>query len=573
MSQLPAPQASAVTQYVDVIHLLDNARLMVMLLDERGLVTFINEQGRRVLAGHGEVAGHQFISVLADDGTQQRVNDRLAQLLRGHQTHFNHESEVAAADGSSLIVDWHHTRLDRRGEGCAVLCIGVDVTARRKAEKNLAWLADHDPLTKIYNRRRFEADLDKLLRRAARYGHGGALLYFDIDEFKLINDTGGHKVGDELLSLIGGRLRRFGRATDMPARLGGDEFAVVLDETGPEDAARVAERLVRNLSSLKILLGNSLHHVSISLGMVLYPQHGQTVQELLANADFAMYQAKRRAQATGRWHCFSECDTEREMMRRRVDWRARIEEALANDRLTLVYQPVVGTHDGAVHHYEALMRFRGENDELLAPSPFIDAAETCGLVTQIDTRALELACQELARWRRQDLHVTLAINLSAQTLDRPGFVGLVTEQLDRYQLHPVQLSFEITERSAVENMEAAQRMMQDLQRLGCTFALDDFGVGFSSWLYLKQLPVNFLKLDGSLIRQMASNRADQLFVKAMNEMSHALGLRTIAESVEDEGTLALLRTFGIDLAQGYCLGKPTPRLIHEVARGQRASLE
>ncbi len=251
-------------------------------------------------------------------------------------------------------------------------------------------------------------------------------------------------------------------------------------------------------------------------------------------------------------------------MRRKVDWRARVERALTNDRLTLVYQPIVATSDGAVHHYEALMRIRGDEDELLLPSQFIDAAETCGLVSQIDFRAVELACQELARWRRQNLDITLGINLSAQTLDAPGFVPLVTEQLLRHNLRPAQLNFEITERSAVANMESAQRLMQDMQRLGCTFALDDFGIGFSSWLYLKQLPLNFLKLDGSLIRQLANSREDQVFVKAMNEMTHALGLRTIAEAVEDEISLALLRAFGIDFAQGFFVGKPGPGLIHEV---------
>ena len=197
---------------------------------------------------------------------------------------------------------------------------------RRKAEKNLAWLADHDPLTKVYNRRRFEADLDKILRRATRYGHGGALLYLDIDEFKLVNDTGGHSAGDELLCLVAKRMRESRRATDLPARLGGDEFAMVLDETDAEGAKRVAEKLVRGLSSITIPLGDSLHRVSVSLGMVLYPQHGQTVQELLTNADLAMYHAKRRPQPGGRWHCFEETDTSQQMMRHRVNLRARLEK-------------------------------------------------------------------------------------------------------------------------------------------------------------------------------------------------------------------------------------------------------
>ncbi len=548
----------------DVIQLLDDARLIVMILDENGLISFVNEYGRRASGiGAIELIRRPFVDAMIVEGAWQRV--QLTQLLRGQQAHFNHESELARTDGDSLVIDWHHTRLEvSGGGGSAVLCIGVDVTSRRKAEKNLAWLADHDPLTKVYNRRRFEADLDKILRRATRYGHGGALLYFDIDEFKLVNDTGGHSAGDQLLCLIANRMRESRRATDLPARLGGDEFAMVLDETDAEGAKRVAEKLVRSLSSITIQLGESLHRVSVSLGMVLYPQHGRTVEELLTNADMAMYHAKRRTQPGGRYHCFEETDTGQERMRQRVNLRARVEQALTTDQFTLVYQPVVSADDGAVHHYEALVRMVGDDGKLLLPSEFIEVAETSGLISQIDFRVVQLACNELRRWRRKNLDITLGLNLSAQTLDAPGFVAFVTEQLDRYQLSPSQLNFEITERSAVANMEAAQRMMRDIQALGCTFALDDFGVGFSSWLYLKQLPLNYIKLDGSLVRQMVSQREDQAFVKAINEMSHALGLRTIAECVEDAATFDLLRSFGVDLVQGYFIGKPAPQLINEV---------
>jgi EAL domain-containing protein (putative c-di-GMP-specific phosphodiesterase class I) len=284
----------------------------------------------------------------------------------------------------------------------------------------------------------------------------------------------------------------------------------------------------------------------------------------------AMYHAKRRLQPGGRWHCFEETDTGQERMRHRVNLRARIEHALANDQLTLVYQPVVAANDGAVHHYEALVRMEGDDGELLLPSEFIDLAESCGLVSQIDFRVVQLACHELGRWRRQNREVTLGLNLSAQTLDAPGFVSFVTEQLNRYQLNPGQLNFEITERSAVANMESAQRVMRDVQKLGCTFALDDFGIGFSSWLYLKQLPLNYLKLDGSLIRLLVNQREDQAFVKAINEMAHALGWRTIAECVEDEATLELLRSFGVDFVQGFFIGKPAPRLINEVTTSRGA---
>ncbi|TAK92375.1 MAG: EAL domain-containing protein [Burkholderiaceae bacterium] len=567
---LPRPNTAA-NQFSNVVQLLDHARLIVMLLDESGIILYVNDHGCR-LAGmsEGELVQHAFTDAMIEEGSSKRIGDSLMKLLRGQQTHFNHESVLEREDGDSLVIDWHHTRLKGSDDESAVLCIGVDVTLRRKAEKNLAWLADHDPLTKIYNRRRLEADLEKILHRAGRYGHGGAVLYFDIDEFKLINDTGGHSAGDDLLCTIAGRLRQSQRATDLPARMGGDEFAIILDETDEEGAKQAAERLVQNLSSITIRLGDLSHHVSISLGMVLYPQHGQTVEELLTHADMAMYHAKRLKHPGGRWHCFEKNDTGQEMMRRKVNWRARIEHALANQKFTLFYQPVVVTGNGTIHHYEALLRMTGDDGEMILPGEFIDVAETCGLISQIDFRVVQLACHELGRWRRQNRSVTLGINLSAQTLDVPGFVPFVTTQIERYQLNPAQLNFEITERSAVANMEPAQRMMREMQKLGCTFALDDFGIGFSSWLYLKQLPLNYLKLDSSLTRLLVDQQEDRAFVKAINEMSHALGLRTIAEAVENAATLEILQSFDVDMVQGYYLGKPAPHLINEVTAPRSA---
>jgi diguanylate cyclase (GGDEF)-like protein/PAS domain S-box-containing protein len=547
---------------VQIVQLLENAQVLALFLDARGTIQFVNKLSRELLEpGTGQLVGATFSDVLTEPTERQHVGQRLEKLLDGTEMTFSHESTHQRRDGNFLAVDWSHTRLVQEDGSGAVLSVGLDTTARKRAERSLAWLADHDSLTKIYNRRRFESDLEKILRRAERYGHTGALFYFDIDQFKLINDTSGHKVGDDLLCQIANRLRQSVRSTDLPARVGGDEFAVVLDEIGSDEAIMLAQKLVRDLSSMRVSVAGARHQVSVSLGAVIYPAHGKTVQELLANADVAMYKAKSgQLETHGRYHLFSQGDTERANMRVHVDRKTLIENALERDRIVLVYQPVMAIADGAVHHYEALVRIRGDQDLLLSPDQFIDTAEASGLVYQIDCRVVQLACEALARLQQNGVVTAVAVNLSAHTLDTPSFTPFILEQIDRHRLAPYQLMFEITERSAVANIEAAQRIIHELTRFGCQFALDDFGMGFSSWLSLKQLPVNYVKLDGSFILRLASNSEDQILVRAMNQVAQGLGMKTIAEFVESSEVLTLLREFGVDFAQGYVIGRPTQYL-------------
>lgn len=561
-SQVNAMSPSAgPTNVFQVVKLFEQAQLVALLLDESGSIQLINAFARGLFgAKSAQLLGERFADVLVDEPSSRLVESRLDQLLTGERPHFNHESILRSPDGGRIFIDWYHARLDQGDGTCSVLTIGYDVSSQRRAEKDLAWLAHHDPLTKIYNRYRFEDDFAKILHRAQRYGHSGALLCIDIDHFKLVNDSFGYKIGDDLLCRMATRLRQCVRATDLPARLGGDEFGVVIDEIEEEDAIAMARKLVQALSSVRMEFPGGRHQISISLGMVLYPRHGDTAEELLASADIALHSAKRMVPTVGRMAVYDESDTQRALMREHVDWKARLEQALEKERFTLVYQPVVSTIDGSVHHHEALLRILGDDDRLLGPCAFIDVAETCGLIYHIDCRVVRLACQELSRWLALGQTVHIAVNLSAQTLDAPDFTDFVIEQLREHGIGPNQLTFEITERSAVANMEAAQRIIGVLKRHGCTFSLDDFGMGFSSWLYLKKLPVDHLKLDGSFITHLPKFRDDQIFVKAMNEVAQGLGIQTIAECVEDKATLDLLKTFGVNLAQGYYLGRPAPRL-------------
>ncbi len=544
-----------------IVKLFEHAQLVALLLDETGVVQLMNAFGRNLFGNQSaSLIGERFSDALVDEPSCVHVEYRLGQLLAGTQPHFNHESILKNSDGKRLFIDWHHARLEQDDGSCSVLTIGYDLSSQKKAEKNLAWLAHHDSLTKIYNRHRFEDDFGKILHHAQRYGHGGALLCIDIDHFKLINDSFGYKAGDELLCRMATHLSQHLRATDLPARIGGDEFGVVVDEIDEDDAMGIAHKLVQSLSSLRMKFPGGRHQISVSLGMVLYPRHGKTVEELLAKADVALHAAKRKVQTYGRLFVYDEDDTQRKLMREHVDRKALVEQALEKDRFTLVYQPVVSAINGWVHHHEALLRIIDEQDGLLPPSEFIDVAERCGLIYHIDCQVVKLACRELSRWLADGKTTHIAVNLSAQTLDAPDFADFVIEQLREHAIGPNQLTFEITERSAVANMEAAQRIIGMLKGHGCSFSLDDFGMGFSSWLYLKKLPVDHLKLDGSFITHLPEHQDDQIFVKAMNEVAQGLGIQTIAECVEDKETLDLLAGIGVNLVQGYYLGRPTPRI-------------
>ncbi len=425
-------------------------------------------------------------------------------------------------------------------------------TDRENAEANLAWLADHDSLTQLYNRRRFDSDFARAMDQALRFGHSGAVLFFDLDQFKDVNDISGHQVGDRLLQQVAEKLRGLSRPSDILARLGGDEFAWVLPESSSGNAVAIAERTQDAIRSISVNARGRRHQVSASIGIVLFPEQGRDTHQVMANADLAMYQAKEKGR--GRWHLFSPEDQARERADARVVWREQIADALHQDRFELVFQPIVDVKSGRTGHFEALLRLRDTHGGLVYPDRFIPVAEKTGQIQAIDHWVLGRALGLMRRCPE----LRLSVNLSANAMDDPLLLPDLERLLRHFGVEPQRLAFEVTETAAINSVLQATRLMRGIQELGCRFALDDFGSGYASYAYLRQLPVDDVKVDGCFIRNLAESREDRIFVKAITDMSHGMGKRVIAEFVESDAILRVLRELGVDCAQGYLFGRPAP---------------
>ena len=378
--------------------------------------------------------------------------------------------------------------------------------------------------------------------------------FLDLDQFKFVNDLSGHQAGDALLLLVASTLKDTVRHSDILARLGGDEFALVLPEAGAEDAVYLANKLQHDLKQVKFSSGGRAHKVSCSIGITLFPDHGKDLNDLLANADMAMYQAKEGG--GGRWHLFSPDEQAKELLATRAKWRERITQALVDDAFELHYQPIFNIREARVTRYETLVRMRDNVGLLVFPDNFIPVAEQSGQIHEIDRWVIRKAIDQVQRHPR----LALAVNLSGRVLDDPSLLVWFHQELQQSKIDPANLIVEITETAAVANVQDAIAFMHEIKALGCRFALDDFGSGFSSFAYLKQLPVDIVKIDGAFIQNLATSAEDQLFVKALTDVAKGLGKATVAEFVENAETLRLLKKLGVDFAQGYYIGRPARQM-------------
>ncbi len=431
-----------------------------------------------------------------------------------------------------------------------------DVSERKRFEAQLVHVANHDPLTGLFNRRRFDEELDRQLSEAQRYGRRGALLFLDLDQFKDVNDSLGHRAGDDLLTSLAVLLRQRLRDTDVIGRLGGDEFAVLVPHANAEQAAAVARDLLDAIRIHTFAIGGGPLGITVSVGIALFPEHGVSAGELLSRADMAMYRAKEEGR--NRVSMFAPGGDWQAQVESRMGWHWRIREALDNDLFVLYAQPILDLRTDRISQYELLLRMRGPDGELIAPSVFLDIAERSGLIQDIDRWVVRRAIRQLAQHEAAGHQVRFEVNLSGKAFADAELLPMIQEELSFYGVNPANLVLEVTETAAIANIGAAQTFVRTLQGIGCGFALDDFGVGFSSFSQLKHLPVDYLKIDGSFVQDLAVNQVDQHLVGAIVSVARGLGKMTIAEFVSDRETVQLLKQYGVDFAQGYHIAEPVP---------------
>jgi diguanylate cyclase (GGDEF)-like protein/PAS domain S-box-containing protein len=457
-------------------------------------------------------------------------------------------------DGTEFPVDVAVSTVST-DEGPVITSIIRDVTDRKRFETQLKHLADHDALTELFNRRRFEEELTEYGEYVRRYGERGAVLLLDLDRFKFINDTHGHKAGDEVIRSVGAALRESVRSTDVVARLGGDEFAVLLKNVHRAEAERVATTMLEMVRARELPIAGTRATMTTSIGIALFDADVIT-ENLLVNADLAMYAAK---DAGGNRHEVSDDDGEHlSGMQARLGWVDQIRRALDEDRLVLYCQPIMHLASNQVTQWELLLRMRGDDGELIPPAVFIPTAERFGLIQEIDRWVVARAIEMLDTYRDWPGGVRFEVNVSGKSMSDPQLLELVEEGILSRDVDPANLVFEITETAAIANMEEARAFADRLTALGCRFALDDFGAGFSSFYYLKYLPLNYLKIDGDFIKGLTSSVTDQLVVKSMVDIARGMGMKTIAEFVEAPETAQMLHEKGVDFSQGYYHGRPRP---------------
>ncbi len=422
-----------------------------------------------------------------------------------------------------------------------------------RTEVELRYLADHDSLTGLLDRRRFRAELDQYVSFSARYGGQGAVMVVDIDGLKAINDTLGHQVGDNLIRQVAETLRERVRGTDVVARLSGDEFAVLMPQTDTAGALALGEDLRAQVAEGERLAEQPVR-TTISVGIAMFGGGRGGAEAVLAAADQAMYRAKEAGR--NRIALFRDPSEPKPGPRRRQTTAARIRDALTGDRLSLFTQPIHSLASGGIERYELLLRMTDEDGELLPASSFIEAAERSGMVQELDrwvvARALELLAEREAQGRPLSLHV----NLSGASLTDISVLEFIERRLDEGGADPSHCTFELTETAGVYDHETAAGIADRLTEFGCQVAIDDYGAGFGPFHYLKRIPFDLIKIDGSFVREMPRSDADQLTVRAIVQIARGLGKETIAEFVQDDETIAMLRSYGVDMAQGFHLGRP-----------------
>lgn len=494
-----------------------------------------------------------------------RIEDDFAELARNPRPFY--DKDYWSADRYGGRVCWNITGvplINMVGELVGFRGVARDVSQLKANTDQIYYLSNHDSLTGVLNRQRLQDELARTIRMAKREQRSGALVVLDIDRFTHVNQTHGHAVGDKLLIHVAQVLKDNVRTGDVVARLDGDAFAILLRDVRPEDIPPRLERLQATLATRPLPLEKSALTLNISGGAALYPADGDVADDLMANALDALLRAKQRGPR--KIEMYEATDTQTEQAEGHLEWLEVLNECLdaGETRMVLYYQPIVPLSQAAravkVEHYEVLLRLMDRDGSLIPPGKFIATAEEYGIIARLDRLVTLRAIDTLKQWHKNGRQIHLAVNLSGKTFDNAEFLKVIKDALKEAGLPPRAIVFEITETALLRDLQQVKAFMTELREVGAGFALDDCGVGYSSFNYIRQLELDFIKIDGSFVTNLHLNTDDQAFVKALADVAKQKNIATVAEMVEHEAALETLQGLQIDFGQGYYFSEPKPEI-------------
>jgi diguanylate cyclase (GGDEF)-like protein/PAS domain S-box-containing protein len=537
----------------------------VITTDRAGTIDYVNPIAEKLTGWPaGEACGRNVTDVvkLVTDGSLAPIDDPVGHaLVSGEPLSLADQTVLVSRSGAKMPIQATVAPIrDRNGKTAGAVMVFSDVSRERRMKRLLSYQAAHDALTGLINRREFESRLSAALESARADHHVlHAMVYVDLDQFKVVNDTCGHPAGDQLLRQVTGLLQTRVRANDVLARLGGDEFGVLLEHCTPAQALRIADTLRQAIRDLHFHWGASALQIGASIGIVEINHDTESVAALLSAADIACYSAKDGGRNRVQVYDPASASARHREMR----WISRLTTARDEGRLDIVFQPIVRIAEPADvrPHYELLLRLVDENGQTVLPAEFIPAAERYNLMPSLDRWVIEKVLRDIVPSTKDGVEVAefmVAVNLSGTTLSDPGFLEFLTDTLETHEPTPGVLCFEVTETAAISNLGHASYLMREMASRGCLIALDDFGSGLSSFNYLRTLPVHFLKIDGQFVQNVANDRIDRSMVEAIVQIGKAIGIETVAERVETPEVLETLRQIGVGYAQGFLCGRPAP---------------
>ena len=553
----------------------------VITTDQFGKITFMNPVAENLTGWRSSEVQDKYLEEVFSI-----VNENTGEYSQSPVRECLASGEIIELENHTVLINRYGQRIpiedsaapirNLNNQIVGVVMVFHDVSIARKMARQMHYQATHDVLTGLVNRMEFEKRLNHLIDNMCNSDDQHAFLYMDLDQFKIVNDTCGHVAGDELLKQLGFLFKENIRHHDTIARLGGDEFGVLLESCDIENAVHVAEKMLQTTRDFRFVWQENVFDIGVSIGLIPVAGNAYKLSSLLSMADIACYTAKDRGR--NRFHIYEHEDTEMALRHSEMQWVSRITRALEEDRFVLFSQEIVSTNllASSTHHFEILVRMKDESGELVMPEQFIPAAERYNLMSAID-RWVCKCCFEMLANIPENIDYMVSVNLSGDSFNNDNFLQYLTQLLKDNALPGNRICFEITETAAITNLTSAVHFIRTMKGYGCCFALDDFGSGLSSFAYLKNLPVDYIKIDGSFVKDMISDPIDREMVSSIHQVGKLMGIESIAEFVETDEIYASLREIGVNFAQGYGIAKPEPfagrlaRLVGSSSVDEKAS--